>query len=172
MITLYRFCWCSKILVTQDSKIENLFCGASYSSEPSVFLVIISFAWGLSLFKVTLECVIISDWVRDVSQTPVLQILLQFSVKTSIMDYSPAWTNSAGILSIPLVYYQLRKLLRFRCNRNFLKKDWSYIFILGLIAVQKCIATITLSGVWFWAIFHPFAENYDHYNHSFIVRIQ
>ena len=52
MITLYRI-RCLKILFTQDLRLKtNLFCGASSSSEPSVFLVIISFAWGLSPFKV------------------------------------------------------------------------------------------------------------------------
>ena len=34
-------------------KIENLYCGAPSTSEPSMVLVIISFAWGLSLSKMT-----------------------------------------------------------------------------------------------------------------------
>ena len=40
-------------LFTQDSEVEDLFCGASSSSEPSLSSAIISSAWGLSLFKIT-----------------------------------------------------------------------------------------------------------------------
>ena len=42
-----------EVLFTQDSEVEDLFCGASSGSEPSLFLAIISSAWGLSLFKIT-----------------------------------------------------------------------------------------------------------------------
>ena len=43
-----------EILFTQDSKVEDLFCGAPSCSEPSLFLsAIISSACGLSLFKMT-----------------------------------------------------------------------------------------------------------------------
>ena len=42
-----------EVLFTQDSEVEDLFCGASSGSEPSLFFRIISSAWGLSLFKMT-----------------------------------------------------------------------------------------------------------------------
>ena len=40
-----------EVLFTQDSEVEDLFCGASSRSEPNS--AIISSAWGLSLFKIT-----------------------------------------------------------------------------------------------------------------------
>ena len=43
-----------EVLFTQDSEVEDLFCGASSGSEPSLFFTIISSAWGLSLIKITL----------------------------------------------------------------------------------------------------------------------
>ena len=46
-----------EVLFTQDSEVEDLFCGASSGSEPSLFFsnyAIISSAWGLSLFSMTL----------------------------------------------------------------------------------------------------------------------
>ena len=42
-----------EVLFTQDSEVEDLFCGASSGSEPSLSSAIISSAWGLSLFKIT-----------------------------------------------------------------------------------------------------------------------
>ena len=36
-----------------------------------------------------------------VGHSPVFQILLQIAVRTSIMASPPAWTNSAGMLSMP-----------------------------------------------------------------------
>ena len=33
MMTQFRFCQCSKFLFTQNSKVEDLFCGASSGSE-------------------------------------------------------------------------------------------------------------------------------------------
>ena len=42
-----------EVLFTQDFKVEDLFCGASSGSEPSLSSTIISSAWGLSLFKMT-----------------------------------------------------------------------------------------------------------------------
>ena len=42
-----------EVLFTQDSEVEDLFCGASSGSEPIRSLAIISSAWGLSLFKIT-----------------------------------------------------------------------------------------------------------------------
>ena len=36
-----------------------------------------------------------------VGHSPVLQILLQTAVRMSIMASPPAWTNSAGMLSMP-----------------------------------------------------------------------
>ena len=42
-----------EVLFTQDSKVEDLFCGASSGSETSPFFAIISSASGLSLFKMT-----------------------------------------------------------------------------------------------------------------------
>ena len=36
-----------------------------------------------------------------VGHSPVLQILLQIAVKMSIMASPSAWTNSAGMLSMP-----------------------------------------------------------------------
>ena len=48
-----------------------------------------------------LGSVIISDCVHGVDRSPILQILLQISVKTSIMVSLPARTSSADILSTP-----------------------------------------------------------------------
>ena len=42
-----------EVLFTQDSKVEDLFCGASSGSEPSLFFNNYFSAWGLSLFKMT-----------------------------------------------------------------------------------------------------------------------
>ena len=42
-----------EVLFTQNSKVENLFCGASSVYKPSLFFQQISLAWGLSLFKMT-----------------------------------------------------------------------------------------------------------------------
>ena len=41
-----------EVLFTQDSEVEDLFCGAS-SLNPACSSAIISSAWGLSLFKIT-----------------------------------------------------------------------------------------------------------------------
>ena len=41
------------VLFTQDSEEENLFCGASSGSEPSMFFSNFFFRLGLSLFKIT-----------------------------------------------------------------------------------------------------------------------
>ena len=102
-----------------------LWCFLRLWTQP-VLQPIISSAWGLSLFKIIfsmtllewlmrlivlyfwqsckfpfLGSVITSDWVHGVGHSPVLQILLQISLKTSIMVSPPAWTSSAGILSTP-----------------------------------------------------------------------
>ena len=118
-----------EVLFTQGSKVEDLFCGASSGSEPSLFFSNYFFSLGfkpvqddfqhdfaritdeadssssvvLAELQVALfrECnnqrlgpcgrpVIISDWVHVVGHSPVLQILLQISVKTSIMVSPPA----------------------------------------------------------------------------------
>ena len=54
---------------------------------------------------------------------------------------------------ILLVYYQLRQTSSsFSASTaisTFFTKDWLYVFILELIAIQKCIVTITLMGVRF-----------------------
>ena len=42
-----------EVLLTQDSKAEDLFCGASSGSEPRLFFSNYFSAWGLSLFKMT-----------------------------------------------------------------------------------------------------------------------
>ena len=42
-----------EVLFTLDSKIEELFCGASSGSEPACSSTIISSVWGLRLFKMT-----------------------------------------------------------------------------------------------------------------------
>ena len=42
-----------EVLFTQDSKVEDLYCGASSGSEPSLFFSSYLFSFGLSLFKTT-----------------------------------------------------------------------------------------------------------------------
>ena len=42
-----------EVLFTQDSKVEDLFCGASSALNPAFSSAIISSAWGFSLFKMT-----------------------------------------------------------------------------------------------------------------------
>ena len=103
-----------EVLFTHDSKVEDLFCGASSSSEPSLFFSNYFFSLGfkpiqddfqhdfarmtdeadsfivLAELQVALfrECnnQRLSPWG---SHSPVLQILLQISVKTSIMASPP-----------------------------------------------------------------------------------
>ena len=99
-----------EVLFTQDSKVEDLFCGASSGSEPSLFFSNYFFSLGfkpiqdysqndnarmtdeadssvvLAELQVPfLGSVIISDCVHGVGHTPVLQILLQISAKISNM---------------------------------------------------------------------------------------
>ena len=115
-----------EVLFTQDSKVEDLFCGASSGSEPSLFFSNYFFSLGFQpiqddfqhdfarmtdaddssvvqaeLQVALLGSVIISDWVHGIGHSPVLQILLQISVRTSNMVSPPAWTSSSGILSTP-----------------------------------------------------------------------
>ena len=42
-----------EVLFIQDSKVEDLFCGASSDSEPSLFFTNYFFSLGLSLNKMT-----------------------------------------------------------------------------------------------------------------------
>ena len=44
-----------KVLFTEDSEAEDLFCGASPSLNPACSLAIISSDWGLSLLEMTLR---------------------------------------------------------------------------------------------------------------------
>ena len=116
-----------EVLFTQDSEVEDLFCGASSGSEPSLFFSNYFFSLGFkpiqdnfqhdfawmtdeadsSVVLVELQVallgnVLISDWVHGVGHSPVLQILLQIPVKHLL--WSPrhaAWTSSADILSTP-----------------------------------------------------------------------
>ena len=44
-----------EVLFIQESKVEDLFCGAPYSSNPACSSAVISSGWGLSLFKMTLS---------------------------------------------------------------------------------------------------------------------
>ena len=104
-----------EVLFTPDSKAEDLFCGASSGSEPSLFFSNYFFSLGfkpiqddfqhyfarmtdeadssvvLAELQVALfrECnnQRLSPWV---GHSPVLQILLQISVKTSTMVSPPA----------------------------------------------------------------------------------
>ena len=103
-----------EILFTQDSKVE----------EPSLFFINYFFSLGFKpiqddfqndfawmtdeadssvvlaeLQVALLGCEIICNWVHRVGYSPVLQILLQISVKTSSIVSPPAWTSSASILS-------------------------------------------------------------------------
>ena len=120
MKTWYRFCCCLRYF-------SVMLLPALY---PACSSAIISSAWGLSLFKMTFSMtllewlmrlidlqfwqsckmpflgnVIISDWVHGVGHPPVLQILLQISVKTSIVVSPAAWTSSSGILSTPADFH-------------------------------------------------------------------
>ena len=94
-----------EVLFTQDSKVEDLFCGASSGSEPSLFFSNYFFSLRFKpiqddfqhdFARMTDEAdssvvlaelqvhflgsVIISNWIHGVGHSPVLQILLQFSV--------------------------------------------------------------------------------------------
>ena len=42
-----------EVLFTQDSEVEDLFCGLLPALNPACSSAIISSAWGLSLFKIT-----------------------------------------------------------------------------------------------------------------------
>ena len=126
MKTWYRFCWCWRYFSHRILRLKICSVVLLTALTPACSSAIISSAWGLSLFKIIfsmtllewlmrlivlyfwqscklpfLGSVIISDWVHGVGHSPVLQILLQISLKTSIMVSPPAWTSSAGILSTP-----------------------------------------------------------------------
>ena len=100
-----------EVLFIQDSKIEDLFCGASSGSEPSLFFSNYFFSLGFQpiqddfqhdFARMTDEAdssVVLAElqvaYFREVaesmgSHSPVLQILLQISVRTSIMVSPPA----------------------------------------------------------------------------------
>ena len=104
-----------EVLFTQDCNVEDLFCSASSGSEPGLFFSNYFFSLGFKPIQddfqhdfarmtdeadspvVLQSCklpflgsVIISDLVHGVGHSPVLQILLQISVKTSIMVSPPA----------------------------------------------------------------------------------
>ena len=51
MMTQYRFCQCWKFLFTQNSKVEDLFFGASSSSELGFFFSNYFFSLGFKLFQ-------------------------------------------------------------------------------------------------------------------------
>ena len=51
MKTWYRFCWWWRLFFTQDSKVEDLFCGASSGSEPSLFFSKYFFSLGFKSRK-------------------------------------------------------------------------------------------------------------------------
>ena len=122
----YRFCWCWRYFSHRILRLKICSVVLLPALNPACSSAIISSAWGFSLFKMTfsmtllewlmrlivlqfwqsrklpfLGSVIISDWVHGVGHSPVLQILLQISVRTSVMVSPPAWTSSAGILSTP-----------------------------------------------------------------------
>ena len=42
-----------EVLFTQDSKVDDLLCDASFGSEPSLFFINYFFSLGLNLFKIT-----------------------------------------------------------------------------------------------------------------------
>ena len=42
-----------EVLFTQDSEVEDLFCGAPFGSEPSLFFSNYFFSLGFKLFKIT-----------------------------------------------------------------------------------------------------------------------
>ena len=95
-----------EVLFTQDSKVEDLFCGASSGSEPSLFLSNYFFSLGFQpvqeyfqhdFARMTDEAdssVVLAELqvalLRECNNSPVLQILLQISVRTSIMVPPPA----------------------------------------------------------------------------------
>ena len=53
-----------EVLFTQDSKVENLFCGASPALNPACSSAIISSVWGLSLFKMTFSMTVLELLMR------------------------------------------------------------------------------------------------------------
>ena len=104
-----------KVLFTQDSEVEDLFCCASSGSEPSLFFSNYFFSLGFKPIQDDFQ----HDFARMTDETassvvlaelhvalfrecnnqrlspwgghsPVLQILLQISIKTSIMVSPPA----------------------------------------------------------------------------------
>ena len=97
-----------EVLFTQDSKVEDLFCGASSGSEPSLFFSNYFFSLGFQPVQddfqhdfarmtdkadssvVLAELQVAFFRVHGVGHSPVLQILLQISVRTSIIVSPPA----------------------------------------------------------------------------------
>ena len=97
-----------EVLFTQDSKVEDLFCGASFRSEPSLFFSNYFFSLGVkpiqddfqhdfarmtdeadsSVVLAELQVALFRECnnhhlrFHGVGHSPVLQILLQISVKT------------------------------------------------------------------------------------------
>ena len=103
-----------------------------------------------------LGSVIISDCVHGVGHSPVLQILLQISVKTSIMVFPQ-------LEQILLVYYQLQKTSPFTVIllQSQLPHGGSIADLLGAgcSPVLHCLHNLIV--VQFGAIFCPSAENLD-----------
>ena len=64
----------------------------------------------------------IRDWVHVVGHSPVFQILLQIVVRMSIMASPPAWTNSAGMLSIPADFPIFSALTAASTSSNYSKR--------------------------------------------------
>ena len=121
MKTWNRFCCCRRYSI-QGSEVEDMFCGASSGSKPSLFFSKYFFSLGFKpiqdnfqhhfagMTDETDSSIVLEELQvalfrvcnnHGVGHSPVLQILLQISVKTFIMVSPPACTSSAGILSTP-----------------------------------------------------------------------
>ena len=110
MKTWYRFCWCWRYFSHRILRLKICSVVLLPALNPACTSEIISSAWGLSIFKITfsmtdeadssvvlaeLQVALFREYNNQrlspwVGHSPVLQILLQISVKTSIIVSPPA----------------------------------------------------------------------------------
>ena len=114
-----------QVFLAEDPEIKYLFFGAPFGSEICLLFCNDLFClWLESVYDLQLDLTRMADkadgsvvlaqlqvaflWecatrecVHVVGHSPVLQILLQIAVRMSIMASPPAWTDSAGMLSMP-----------------------------------------------------------------------
>ena len=132
-----------EIFLTEDSKVEDLLCGAPSCSEACLFfsndllrlrLKSVQYylqhdclngwwGWSFGSSGIAAGClflwsVMTKDWVHGVCHWPVYQTLLQIVVRAGITSSPPAWISSAGMSPSWLPFLQW-----LYCRLHFFAKD-------------------------------------------------